>query len=76
MQSGLYVKLYGKEDAVEELYVVDVTGGPYSYVRWYIEDPNPEADRYPTQLGLYPKVRIEHEGKIYMKTDTWKIPKN
>jgi hypothetical protein len=69
MHSDYFEKFYPKEYLVEELCVVEDTAGPYLRLRWYVEDPDPGADWYLTEIGSSPKKRLEREGKVYMSSD-------
>jgi hypothetical protein len=76
MQPDHYEKFHPKEYLTEELCVVEVTGGPYLQIRWYVEDPDPGADWYMTDIGSSPKDRLEHEGKVYMASDVGWLSKS
>ncbi len=76
MRSDYYEKFHPRDYVIEELCVVEDTGGPYLEVGWYIEDLDPETDWYPTDFGPVAKTRLEHEGKLYMSSDICRIPKN
>lgn len=76
MRFDHYEKFYPKEYLIEDLCVIEDAGGPYVRIGWYVEDPDPDADWYLTDIGSTPKDRLEHEGKLYIATDICWISKS
>jgi hypothetical protein len=66
LRTDHYEKFYPREYLVEELCVIEEISGPYLQIRWFVEDPDPGVDWYLTDVGSSPKIRLEHEGKLYM----------
>ena len=76
MRPDHYEKFYPKEYFVEELHEVVASSGPYLYIKWYVEDPDPDADWYLTEIGSSPKNRSLQRGKLYMVSGYSWIAKN
>ena len=64
-----YKKFYPQEYLIEDLCIVAEYDGPYLCIGWYVEDPDPGADWYLTDLGSSPKSRLELAGKLYVASD-------
>jgi hypothetical protein len=69
MQHDNHKEFYPQEFVEEDLCVITDYEGPYVFMRWYVEDPDPSAAWYLTELGTSPKNRFVHAGKIYMVSD-------
>ena len=70
LQSDYHDEFHEDEFLVEETCIVVEGNGPYLHIRWYIEDPQPEAEWYVADYGSLPKSQLHRGGKVYMENNT------
>lgn len=69
-RSDYYQEFHPSEFLVEAFGIVRELSGPYLFIDWYVEDPDPEEDTFMTsEHGSCLKQRIEHHGKRYIRCD-------
>ncbi len=69
-QSDFYKEFHPSEFLVEAFGIVREVGGPYLFIDWYVEDPDPEEDTFMTsENGPCLKMRIDRKGKRYIRCD-------
>lgn len=69
-RSDHYKAFHPDEFLVEAFGIARELDGPYVFIDWYVEDPDPEADTFMTaEYGLCLKMRIERRGKRYIRYD-------
>ena len=64
------------EMVTESLGFIVSDEGPYVEVDWYAEDTNPSAKWFDTDIGPNPKIQVEQDGVVYLRTDFSRFSKS